>query len=81
MCMNSETVEALHAITHELRVEHERKNHWIKELGEDASGMLAVDRVEAELIFSQRIAAHESRLKELGWSRVTRVEPTAGETK
>jgi len=82
MCMTSETVEALHAISTELRAEHERRDEWLK--GFDSSlvpertvSLLDVTRAEAERIFADRIAAHEARLKEQGWTRTVRVEPSA----
>ena len=87
MCMNSEAVEALHTITAELKAEHERMAEWLKHYDDgkkDVEGNrdLTVSRAEAERIFADRIAAHESRLKELGWARTIRVESTTnGEPK
>lgn len=80
VCMNSETVEALHALTSEMKAEHERRDEWLKFYDDgkrDTEGMreLVVTRTEAERIFSDRIAAHEARLKEQGWTRTVRVEP------
>lgn len=85
MCMNTEAVEALHALTSELKAEHERKESWLRgfDYPEEVNGglhdLLKVTRAEAERIFADRIAAHEARLKELGWTRTIRVDsPTAG---
>lgn len=83
MCMNTEAVEALHALTSELKAEHERRDEWLREHDDrdpDEKVMaievsqLLVTRAEAERIFADRIAAHEARLKELGWTRTIRVE-------
>lgn len=82
MCMTSETVEALHALTSELKAEHERMAKWLAEFDEPlpsgcsgpSTEHLAVTRAEAERIFADRIAAHEARLKEQGWTRTVRVE-------
>jgi len=79
VCMNSETVEALHALTSEMKAEHERRDEWLKFYDDgkrDPEGMrdLVVTRAEAERIFADRIAAHEARLKEQGWTRTVRVE-------
>ena len=86
MCMNSEAVEALHALTSELKAEHERMREWLGHFDQPAEGNenvthdhLEVTRAEAERIFADRIAAHEARIKDLGWERKIRVEsPTAG---
>lgn len=79
MCMNSEAVEALHTITAELKAEHERRDTWLADFDAKTDPMLEVTRAEAERIFADRIAAHEARLKELGWTRTIRVDsPTAG---
>lgn len=76
MCLPSDQVEALHALTSELKAEHERRDEWIKSFnGNCESDMLKVSLPEAERIFADRIAAHEARLKELGWTRTIRVEP------
>lgn len=83
MCLNTESVEALHALTSELKAEHERKAAWLADYdkrdgGDGTNGIMLLDvtRPEAERIFADRIAAHEARLKELGWTRTIRVEPT-----
>lgn len=83
MCMNSETVEALHAVTSELRDTNAMRDAWIADYnvrnGDDVSenGYSALDitRAEAELIFKNRRDAIEAKLKERGWSRTIRVEP------
>lgn len=82
MCMNTEAVEALHALTSELKAEHARKAAWLAEYdgetpmidGVPQPLQLHVTRAEAERIFADRIAAHEAKLKELGWERKIRVE-------
>ena len=85
--MNSEAVEALHTITADLKAEHERMATWLQRfdlnhVDDVMPDMLTVTRAEAERIFADRIAAHESRLKELGWARTIRVESTTnGEPK
>jgi len=77
MCMTSETVEALHAITAELKAEHARRDTWLADFDAKTDPMLEVTRAEAERIFADRIAAHEARLKEQGWTRTVRVEPSS----
>jgi hypothetical protein len=77
MSMPTEAVEALHTITAELKAEHERRDTWLADFDAKTDPMLEVTRAEAERIFADRIAAHESRLKELGWTRTIRVEPAA----
>lgn len=80
MSMPTEAVEALHALTSELKAEHERRDEWIANFAndkpEESGRMIAivVNRSEGERIFADRIAAHESRIKELGWERKIRVE-------
>lgn len=89
MSMPTDAVEALHEATAALKAEHERRDAWLSSndgtsnsFVYDANGCamppdsLHVTRAEAEAIFAQRIAAHESRLKELGWTRTIRVEPS-----
>lgn len=87
MCMNSEAVEALHTITAELKAEHERMRDWLSHFDYPLEGnenvthdVLEVTRVEAERIFADRIAAHEARLKEQGWTRTIRVESQSPNT-
>lgn len=84
MSMPTEAVEALHTITAELKAEHERKLAWLSEYdkhdvadGTNGALPLTVTRAEAERIFADRIAAHEARLREQGWTRTIRVEPSA----
>lgn len=80
MSMPSEAVETLHEITKALKAEHEARDAWMTANDEfDSSNTpkfitLSVTKAEGERIFADRIAAHESRLKELGWSRVVKVE-------
>ena len=102
MCMNSETVEALHAVTSELKACNDDRDHWNtaflnRGLGGGGGGNgsgggkieltglpmnLEVSQAEAELIFNNRRTAIEAKLKELGWSKTTRVDsPANGETK
>lgn len=87
MCMNSETVEALHAVTSELKAVNSMRDAWIAQVDEDEANetdtaILAITRVEAEMIFTARRTAIEAKLKDLGWSKTTRVEPsTNGDTK
>lgn len=80
MSMPTESVEALHVITSNLKAEHERRHKWLEEF--DAAGMpcpldatfqLEVTRAEAERIFAERVASHEARLSEQGWKRTIRV--------
>lgn len=90
MCMNSEAVEALHALTSELKAEHKARDEWLRAYDPQEDGAVRADpmadlkvtRAEAERIFADRIAAHEARLKELGWERKIRVEysPATGAT-
>jgi hypothetical protein len=89
--MTNEAVDELHAITSAIKVEQERRDDWLTVFdrpaasGQDGSptASLIVTRPEAERIFADRIAAHEARLKDLGWTRTIRVEsPSAtGDTK
>lgn len=89
MCMTNEAVDELHAVTSAIKDEQANRDKWLA--GFDGSSFdgatpaekdhLAVTRAEAECIFADRIAAHEARLKELGWTRTIRVEspsPAAG---
>jgi hypothetical protein len=89
MCLNAETVEALHAVTSELKACNDQRDAWMddfdRELPESSTGLetehLAVTRAEAEMIFTARRTAIEAKLKDLGWSKTTRVESTTGDTK
>ena len=88
MCMTSETVEALHAVTSELKDTNELRDNWLacydKSVADETEldDELNVTRAEAEMIFTARRTAIEAKLKELGWSKTTRVEPSSnGEPK
>lgn len=81
MCLSNEAVDELHAITSAIKAEHEMRDEWLKDLRDNEAcklpghkQALTVTETEAERIFADRIAAHEARLKELGWSRVQRVD-------
>jgi len=85
MCLNSEIVDALHALTSELKTVHERRERWLAEYdkrdgGDGTNGSFALDitRAEAERIFADRIGAIEGRLKESGWTRTVRVDAGTG---
>lgn len=82
MCLTSETVDELHAVTTALKEEQIRRAIWLgdyddRDGGDGSNGCIPmnVTRAEAERIFADRIAAHEAKLKDLGWSRTIRVEP------
>jgi len=86
MCLNAETVEALHAVTSELKETQAQLVDWVGafERQEEPAAMmvLPVTRAEAERIFADRIAALEARLREQGWERKIRVEsPLPGDQK
>lgn len=84
MCLNSEVVDELHAVTSAMKDAQEQREQWLRQHGQAEETPLQVTRAEAEQIFAQRIAAHESRLAELGWSRKVRVSGESqlqGETK
>lgn len=74
MCMNSESVEALHALTSELKETHADRDRWLSIAQEGGWNEMKVTRAEGERIFADRIAAHEAKLKDLGWERKIRVE-------
>jgi hypothetical protein len=80
MCLSNEVVDELHAITSAIKAEQIFRDEWMAEHDRFAAGnpveprSCLVTRAEAERIFADRIAAHEARLKELGWSRTVRVE-------
>ena len=78
VCMNSETVEALHAVTQHLMACNVERDTWIgmhdADKNVDGTMPLALTIAEAEMIFTTRREAIEARLKELGWSRTVRVE-------
>lgn len=83
MCLTNETIDELHAITSAIKDVQTRRDSWIADYDARFSAGNAMDdfpisltRIEAERIFADRIAAHEARLKELGWSKVNRVEST-----
>jgi len=87
MCLNAETVEALHAVASELKSSQGERDEWLKLYDDgkhDVEGGrdLTVTRAEAERIFAERIAALEVRLREQGWERKIRVEsPLPGDQK
>lgn len=73
MCLTNETIDELHAITSAIKDEQELRDKWASDAKEGGWNSLNVTKSEGERIFADRIAAHESRLKELGWSRTIRV--------
>lgn len=86
MCLTNEVVDELHSVTSAMKAAQEQRAQWLAANTGDAvvadhdgcimpPDSLHVTRAEAEQIFGQRIAAHEARLKELGWNRTVRVEP------
>ena len=80
--MTSETVEALHAVTSELKACNDERDAWIAHHGDAEFTTLDVTSAEAEMIFTKRREVIEAKLKELGWSKTTRVEPSSnGEPK
>jgi hypothetical protein len=86
MCIPTEAVNDLHAVTTALKETQLQRDTWLGDYdkhdgsaSKDAGCIpLNLTRAEAELIFANRIAAHEAKLKDLGWSRITRVEPGQG---
>lgn len=79
MCLTSETVEALHAITTELKETQEQRQQWLSDFDQDVQepserAGLDVTRAEGERIFADRLAALEARLREQGWERKIRVD-------
>jgi len=74
--MTAETVEALHAVTSELKDCNDARDRWIERLGNAEITPLDVTRAEAEMIFTARRTAIEAKLKDLGWSKTTRVDST-----
>jgi hypothetical protein len=82
MCLQSETIEDLHAVASTIKAEHGARQAWIDQSSQGAPSAddrfsLSVTRAEADRIFADRIAFHEARLKELGWSRTVRVDSQA----
>jgi hypothetical protein len=78
MCLSNEAVDELHAITSAIKDEQSRRDTWLGDFnGAEPTQTIPLNltRAEAERIFADRIAAHEARLKELGWARTIRVEP------
>ena len=90
MCLQNEIVEALHAVTTELKAVQEHRDDWLKSCDAEIAAndgianpqSLPVTRAEAERIFADRISALEARLREQGWERKIRVEsPLPGDQK
>lgn len=87
MCLNAETVEALHAVTWELKACNDQRDAWLADynehngdpVSENGYSALDITRAEAEMIFTARRTAIEAKLKDLGWSKTTRVESTQPE--
>jgi hypothetical protein len=82
MCLQTETIDELHTVASAMKTAHADRERWLSDTadGLGAAGItyaLHVTRAEAERIFADRIAFHEARLKELGWSRTVRVESQA----
>lgn len=86
MSIPTDAVEALHAVTSEMKETQAQLEDWVGafERQEEPAEMmvLPVTRAEAERIFADRIAALEARLREQGWERKIRVEsPLPGDQK
>ena len=76
MSIPTEAVEALHAITTELKQTQADRESWLLHAQDGGYNELAVTRAEGERIFADRLAALEAKLKEQGWTRTIRVDPT-----
>jgi hypothetical protein len=85
MCLSNEALDELHAITSSLKTVQSHRDLWLEKFdaamngevkGDELPESLVVTRAEAERIFADRIAALEAKLKEQGWTRTIRVEPT-----
>jgi len=81
--MTSETIEALHAVTSNIKAIQDQQKKYLHDAEtNDVSPTLPLTPEEAKQIFEQRIAVQEAKLKELGWSKTTRVDsPANGDAK